>query len=104
MKNREASLEELAGLLAMMDDVSLIRGFLQSLLTPREISDLAGRWELVKLIDAGWTQRDIAAHLGMSLCKITRGARELRRPDAPFRRVLRLREKWMTTPVDSGKG
>ena len=93
MKNREASLDEMAALLAVMNDKELIRGFLDSLLTPREVFDLAGRWELVKLLDEGWTQRDIATHLGMSLCKITRGARELRRPDAPFRRVLRMREK-----------
>ncbi|HDP95900.1 MAG TPA: transcriptional regulator [Candidatus Aminicenantes bacterium] len=91
MKNRTASLDEVADLLALMKDPLLVRGFLESLLTPREISDLAGRWELVKLLDAGWTQRDIARELGMSLCKITRGARELRRPHAPFRRVLRLR-------------
>ena len=91
MRNRTASLDEVADLLALMKDPLLVRGFLESLLTPREISDLAGRWELVKLLDAGWTQRDIARELGLSLCKITRGARELRRPDAPFRRVLRLR-------------
>lgn len=104
MKNREASLEEMAALLAVMDDKDLIRGFLDSLLTPREVFDLAGRWELVKLLDEGWTQRDIAAHLGMSLCKITRGARELRRPDAPFRRVLRLRKELLAAREEAERG
>lgn len=98
MKNRMTSLDELADMLALMKDPLLIRGFLESLLTPREISDLAGRWELVKLLDAGWTQRDIARELGMSLCKITRGARELRRQDAPFRRVLQLRNEMRANP------
>ncbi|MBN1197297.1 MAG: helix-turn-helix domain-containing protein [Candidatus Aminicenantes bacterium] len=104
MKNRLASLDELADLLARMKDPLLIRGFLESLLTPREISDLAGRWELVKLLDAGWTQREIARELGMSLCKITRGARELRRPDAPFRRVLQLRNELRANPDGPGPG
>ncbi|MDY0297182.1 MAG: Trp family transcriptional regulator [Acidobacteriota bacterium] len=104
MKNRSVSLDELAELLAAINDPDLIRGFLQSLLTPREIVDLAGRWELVKLLDSGWTQREIARELGMSLCKITRGARELRRPDAPFRRVLRLSERLVSLSTDPDRG
>lgn len=104
MKDGTASLEELADLLALMKDPILIRGFLESLLTPREISDLAGRWKLVKLLDAGWTQRDIARKLGMSLCKITRGARELRREDAPFRRVLQLHSQFQARKNESEPG
>lgn len=93
MDSQPLNLMELSRLLAVTEDSELIRDFLESLLTPREIQDLAGRWELVKLLDDGWTQRAIASQLGMSLCKITRGARELRRPDAPFHRMLALRKK-----------
>ena len=92
MDSLQLNLKELSLLLARVEDPELIRGFLESLLTPREIQDLAGRWELVKLLDEGWTQRAIASRLGMSLCKITRGARELRRPDAPFYRMLALKK------------
>ena len=92
MDSLQLNLKELSFLLAKVEDPRLIRGFLESLLTPREIQDLAGRWELVKLLDDGWTQRAIASRLGMSLCKITRGARELRRSDAPFHRMLDLKK------------
>lgn len=46
--------------------------------TAAEIRDLALRWEILKLLEAGMPQRRISARLGVSLCKITRGARVLR--------------------------
>ena len=45
---------------------------------------------LVKDIDAGVTQREIAKKYGMSLCKITRGSKELNKPDSAFRKMLEL--------------
>ena len=39
-------------------------------------------------IDKGTTQREIARKYGMSLCKITRGSRELKKPNSAFRRML----------------
>lgn len=74
--------------LSRIGDPALIDGFLESILTPREVRDLAGRWELVKLLSAGMSQRAIARGLHMSLCKITRGSRELKRPRSALRRVL----------------
>ncbi len=53
--------------------------FLRELLTPGELHDLALRWELVELLAAGVPQRQIAAKLGVSLCKITRGAKILKK-------------------------
>jgi TrpR family trp operon transcriptional repressor len=42
----------------------------------------------VKLLARGESQRAIARRLGMSLCKITRGSRELKKRNSAFRRVL----------------
>jgi TrpR family trp operon transcriptional repressor len=69
-------------------DASLIEDFLYSLLTPSEADEMAKRWALVKRIAEGIPQRDIAKELGLSLCKITRGSRELKKEDSSFKRML----------------
>jgi len=42
----------------------------------------------VKRLDRGQSQRAIAAELGLSLCKITRGSRVLKQPDSALRAFL----------------
>jgi len=79
---------EIASILARVRDRELIAGFLASILTPRELAEVGGRWELVKRLARGESQRAIARSLGMSLCKITRGSRELKKRNSAFRRVL----------------
>jgi TrpR family transcriptional regulator, trp operon repressor len=85
-------LAELAQLLARTDDPRLVEEVLSALLTPSEAHDLSARWELVKRLDQGETQRHIASALHLSLCKITRGSRELKKPDSAFRKLLKLRQ------------
>lgn len=70
------------------NDEQLVREFCECIFTPAEIKDLVNRWLLVKEIDKGTTQREIAKKFGMSLCKITRGSKELSKPDSAFRKVL----------------
>jgi TrpR family trp operon transcriptional repressor len=83
-------LNELSRALAMANDPELIKGFLESLLTENEVSDISTRWTLVRLIEHGMSQRTISRELGLSLCKITRGSRELKKEDSPFARMIRL--------------
>jgi TrpR family trp operon transcriptional repressor len=89
------NLGELVRLLAKIDEPELIEAFLRCLLTPAETADIAARWALVKALGEKIPQRKIARDLGVSLCKITRGSKELKRPNSAFRRVLALinREK-----------
>ena len=81
-------IREIAELLARVEDPELIAAFLRSILTKRELQEVDGRWELVKRLARGESQRAIARRLGMSLCKITRGSRELKKKNSAFRRVL----------------
>ena len=60
----------------------------RSLFTASELRDFATRWLLVREIDKGTTQREIANKYHMSLCKITRGSRELKKNDSAFRKLL----------------
>ena len=86
----EENLAEMAGALAKTKDSGLVRDFLQCLLTPAELADVAARWALVKALQNNVSQREIARDLGISLCKITRGSRELKKPDSAFQRIYLL--------------
>lgn len=63
--------------------------FLQELLTANERRDVVLRWQLLELLEAGISQRKIAAMLGISLCKITRGSKILRDDKSVVRRKLK---------------
>ncbi|HAW86344.1 MAG: transcriptional regulator [Spirochaetes bacterium GWD1_61_31] len=86
----EENIGELSRTLAMTGDERLISDFLYSLLTPAEADEIAKRWALVKRLAEGEPQRAIAAEFGMSLCKITRGSRELKKANSAFKRMLEL--------------
>ena len=87
-KELAAAMHEICALLAKKNDPDFIYDFFGCLFTPSELKDFAMRWVLVREIDKGTTQREIARKYGMSLCKITRGSRELKKPDSAFRRML----------------
>lgn len=85
--NRE-SLARFAAAAASVTDSEETEVFLSELLTPTELHDLVLRWELLELLEQGVSQRQIAARLGISLCKITRGAKILKQPNSIAARVL----------------
>lgn len=79
---------EIAGVLAGLNRRRDVQHFLNALLTPAERARIALRWRLVCLLAAGRPQRIIAGELGVSLCKITRGSRELKLRPA-FRKIVK---------------
>jgi len=81
----EGGIDEISSVLADESDGEIINKFLHCLLTEYELEEIAARWELVKLIDRGVSQRNIAKQLGLSLCKITRGSKELKKEDSAFK-------------------
>ena len=83
-----SGVRQVAEVLARIKDPELMLDFLKCILTPYELEEIGGRWELVKLLHEGISQRKISEQLGMSLCKITRGSRELKKEDSAFKRVL----------------
>ena len=87
------NIAELSQVLSKVTEEALIQDFLRCLLTPAEIADIAGRWALVKALRQKIPQRYIAKSLGVSLCKITRGSRELKKDNSAFMRFLCKFEK-----------
>ncbi len=82
------SIEELSILLSKMSQKE-INNFLHEILTDSEISDLSKRWRILKLLDRNFTQRDVAKELGVSLCKVTRGAKILKNSNAITRKMIK---------------
>ena len=82
------ALARFAAAAASVTDRAEMETFLAELLTPNELHDLVLRWELLELLEEGVSQRQVAAALGISLCKITRGAKILKRPGSIAARVL----------------
>jgi len=55
-----------------------MESFFKELLTESEIETLSKRWRILRMLNEGTTQRDIAKELQVSLCKVTRGAKILK--------------------------
>ena len=87
-KPREPEFKELTEALATIRKPGDMYDFMYAILTNAERTRLALRWELVKMLELGVRQRTIARKLRVSLCKITRGSRELQRGRRGFRKVV----------------
>lgn len=84
------NLTEISNLLSRINDPDLIEDFFHQILTPAEINTLDKRWELLKMLDRGISQRFIARQLHISLCKITRGSRELKKNNSAIKKLLSM--------------
>ncbi|PIR86750.1 MAG: transcriptional regulator [Candidatus Harrisonbacteria bacterium CG10_big_fil_rev_8_21_14_0_10_49_15] len=69
-------------------DKRLLDDLLQDLLTPAEYREMANRWQIVKRLEQGMNQREIAGELHVGLATVVRGARALLRSRGGFRKLL----------------
>ncbi len=69
---------DLVSVLADLREPTEIAALVEDLLTPAEVSNIAERWELVKLLAGGMSQRAVAAALGAGVATVSRGARILK--------------------------
>ena len=82
------NIKEIATLLTKMSSKDGF-SFLLEILTPAEISTLSKRWRILKMLNEGFSQREIAKELQVSLCKVTRGAKILKDTDAICSKVIK---------------
>ncbi len=81
-------IKEICSVLCRIQQPEQMQRFLEEILTPAERNDLALRWELMRQLAEGVPQRQIAEQLGVSLCKITRGARILKQNNSFSKQFL----------------
>jgi len=79
---------ELEKIFARVQDHKEMVSFFEEIFTPKEVKDLKLRWELLKELHEGNTQRSIAAKYKISLCKITRGSKILKKKNSVTKRLL----------------
>ena len=87
------NLADICTVLSDIIDSDQMQEFLSEMLTPSERRDLVLRWELMRRLKKGIPQRQIAAELGISLCKITRGAKILKQDHSISKHYLNAGEK-----------
>lgn len=88
-KNNRYNKELIQVLARVSRDKRLLHAFLEDLLTPSEYEEIINRWQIVKQLDKGVPQREIAKNLGVSIATITRGSRELADEQGGFKKVLK---------------
>ena len=81
-------LNELFELFPSLQTAGEAESFLRDLLTPHEINQVAERWQIVKGISEGKSQRKVKEELGVSIEKVTRGAKALRASKGGFNLFL----------------
>ena len=87
---RKKNIKEISIVLSQLDDADFIEKLMNELFTEKELKNLSSRWEIVKLLDKGVTQRKIAKDLHLSLCNITRGSKELNKKNSAMKKILEL--------------
>ncbi len=83
--------EELAAILLSIRNPEDLSLFLDDMLTDNEIRDIIQRYLLMDDLWKGKSQRDIASERSMSLCRITRGSKMLKKKNGFMRRYFRNR-------------
>jgi TrpR family trp operon transcriptional repressor len=81
---------ELLKNISSIDDLDELKSFFEEIFTPSELDNISLRWKLLKDLNSGVTQRKIAEKYGISLCKITRGSKILKKKDSVVLRLLNL--------------
>lgn len=81
-------MNSLAKIFTEINDVSTMEKFMEEILTDAERKDLNLRWELMKKLKEHIPQREISSQLGVSLCKITRGAKILKDSNSVSFKIL----------------
>lgn len=87
----EAGREEFFEVFSSINDKEDMKRFLSEILTDKELDTLFLRWDLMKEIESGLSQREIAKKYHLSLCKITRGSKILQRKGSICKREISKR-------------
>lgn len=86
--NREGRESSLFAALLALKSADECRLFLDDLCTPTEMEALSDRWLVAQMLEAGRTQRDIAAETGVSIATVSRVARFLHGKNKGYKTIL----------------
>lgn len=78
MSINKKQFKELRDFLLKMRNEKEADNALEDLFTPQELETISERLQIIRKLKSGFTQRKIAADLGVSVSKVTRGANVLK--------------------------
>lgn len=81
--------DELWTAIATAKNASEVRDLMAALLTPAEVDELSRRWQIVKNLIQGKSQREVRDVVGVSIATVERGAREIRQDKKILKTVYR---------------
>ncbi len=79
---------ELLSIIFSIDHLDDLNCFFEDIFTPAELDDISLRWKLLKDLHKGTAQRKISDKYGISLCKITRGSKILKKKNSIVLKIL----------------
>lgn len=68
---------------------AVLREFLADIFTPSEYKEIVKRWQIVRRLERGEPQRQIAKDLNIGIATVTRGSRELSNKNGGFAQMLK---------------
>ncbi|MFA5902817.1 MAG: Trp family transcriptional regulator [Desulfobacula sp.] len=80
--------KELLDIIFSIDKIDELKRFFEDIFTTSELNDISLRWKLLKDLHKGMSQRKIAEKYKISLCKITRGSKILKKKDSAVLKIL----------------
>ena len=80
---------ELLDVISGIKDKDELEQLFKDLFTPAELDDLTLRWKLLKDLHKKIPQRKIAEKYSISLCKITRGSKVLKKKECVITNILK---------------
>ena len=92
-RNKLDEITDISYLLASENKTEAIKNFITELLTEAELETISKRWQILKMLLKGTTQRGISKELGVSLCKVTRGSQILKNKNSTAYQYLTKGEK-----------
>ena len=88
-RNTTEQLIDIANILSKNNNSKQIIDFMLEIFTPAELEALSKRWQILKMLYNGKTQRDIANELQVSLCKVTRGSKIIKKKNSVTLKYLK---------------
>ena len=85
------SYNDLLDVFARVESRQDMKALFEDMFTDAEIKDFTIRWKLMNDLYQHVSQRAIASELRISLCRITRGSRMLKKKDGYVRKLLGAR-------------
>ncbi len=79
--------------LSTISTPALARDFFEDLCTPAELQAMVDRWQVVHMLNAGKTYRQIQDETGISVTTVGRVARALQTGNGGYAKVFKLSEQ-----------